>query len=323
VGPVGRPADNARRSVDIGAQLWRRRLVGFGRVFTIPKDSQGSSDAYLDLVQDVLLGRFTPDDLLKPIRRPTRLVSRMVFDLLASRGLHVGGSASEDVQGVENGVVWPQNAMTMVGRRRLGNLRDCIEDVVKNDVAGDIIETGVWRGGASIFGRAVLRSLGVPDRRVWLADSFAGLPVADTERFPGDHDAFPFHAVDVLAVPLEDVRANFERFRLLDDQVCFLRGWFKDTLPGLTNERWAVLRLDGDLYESTIQALESLYPNLSVGGYVIVDDYLVVPNCKRAVDDYRSQHGIVDPLQDIDGSGVFWRRRPAPAAPTAHAAGTS
>lgn len=272
-----------------------------------------SRDAYLDLVADVLLGRFAPDGVLTPIRRPDRRSSRAVFDVLARRGLRLGTAVPKDVAGAEAGVAWPWHALTMVGRGRLENLRHCIEQVVETDVPGDVIETGVWRGGASIFARAVLQSLDVRNRTVWLADSFAGLPAPDVERFPEDHDAFPFHEYGELAVSLRDVQANFERFRLLDDQVRFLRGWFKDTLPTLTDERWAVLRLDGDLYESTIQALESLYPNLSPGGYVIVDDYLSVPNCKRAVDDYRARHDIGDRIEDIDGSGVFWCRSGAEA----------
>jgi hypothetical protein len=105
-----------------------------------------------------------------------------------------------------------------------------------------------------------------------------------------------------------DVRANFERFDLMGDNVRFLAGWFKDTLPGLTDQTWAVIRLDGDMYESTIDGIANLYPRLSVGGWVIVDDYKTIEPCRRAIDDYRAQNGIDEPLVDGDWQSVMWRR---------------
>jgi hypothetical protein len=90
-------------------------------------------------------------------------------------------------------------------------------------------------------------------------------------------------------VSLKEVRRNFERYGLLDDRVQFLVGWFEDTLPTATIERLAVLRLDGDMYSSTHHVLSALYPRLSVGGYVIVDDYYL-DTCRAAITDYRAQH---------------------------------
>lgn len=101
---------------------------------------------------------------------------------------------------------------------------------------------------------------------------------------------------------------NFQEYGLLDQQVRFLKGWFRDTLPKAPIERLAVLRLDGDMYESTREALEHLYPRLSPGGYLIVDDYHVVPGCRRAVDEFRKQRHVTEKIVDIDGSGVFWQR---------------
>ena len=115
------------------------------------------------------------------------------------------------------------------------------------------------------------------------------------------------HAAPVLAVTQEQVKANFERYGLLDDQVRFIPGWFKDTLHKAPIEQISVLRLDGDLYESTIQALEPLYPKLSPGGYCIIDDYNL-EYCRKAVADYRSQHGITAEIIDIDGYGAYWRK---------------
>jgi hypothetical protein len=151
----------------------------------------------------------------------------------------------------EEGLDHPVLAHTMVGLRRLDNIQFCVEDALAAGVPGDLIETGVWRGGASIFMRAILQAHQVADRNVWVADSFQGLPPPDEEKYPADKGDQHYLAPH-LAVSLETVKANFARYDLLDDQVCFLPGWFKDTLPVAPIERIAVMRLDGDMYESTI-----------------------------------------------------------------------
>lgn len=201
----------------------------------------------------------------------------------------------------------PQRAHTMIGPQRLDNLQFCVEDTLKQNVPGDLIETGVWRGGATIFMRAILKAYGVEDRCVWVADSFEGLPPPDAEKYP--HDAGDVHHTkEELAIPLEDVKANFGRYGLLDGQVRFLKGWFRDTLPEAPIERLAVIRLDGDMYESTMDGLTNLYPNLSPGGYLIVDDYGSVPACRQAVHDYREAHSIDDEIRSVDWSAVYWKR---------------
>jgi O-methyltransferase len=205
----------------------------------------------------------------------------------------------------EEGRDWPSYADTMIGLRRLDNLQACIESVLHDDVPGDLIETGVWRGGACIFMRGVLRAYGVGERRVYVADSFQGLPAPDPEKYP--HDAGDVHhRCSFLAVSEEAVQRNFERYGLLDEQVVFLKGWFKDTLPKADIDALAVLRLDGDMYESTMDALNALYPKLSRGGYCIIDDY-VLPNCRKAVEDYRAAHAITAAILPIDGTACYWR----------------
>ena len=205
------------------------------------------------------------------------------------------------------GLDWPADAETMIGLQRLDNLRYCITGVIREGVPGDLIETGVWRGGAAIFMRAVLKAYGDTERTVWAADSFRGLPKPEPTRYAAD--AGDIHwAWKQLAVPLEEVKRNFARYDLLDDQVRFLVGWFRDTLRTAPIERLAVLRLDGDMYESTIDALRYLYSKLSVGGYALVDDYGNVPACKAAVDDHRAEHGITEDIRRIDWTGVFWQR---------------
>jgi hypothetical protein len=205
------------------------------------------------------------------------------------------------------GRIWPRVAHTMIGLKRLDNLEFCIEKVITNGVPGDLIETGVWRGGATIFMRAALKAYGVTDRCVWVADSFEGLPPPDTGKYPHDKGDTLYEARE-LVVSLEDVKANFDRYGLLDDQVRFLKGWFRDTLPAAPIEHLAVLRLDGDMYESTMDTLINLYPKLSEGGYVIVDDYGAIPACRQAVHDYRSANSITEEIREIDWTGIFWQK---------------
>ena len=201
---------------------------------------------------------------------------------------------------------WPSVAHTMVGLERLHNVQHCVEDVIAGGVPGDLIETGVWRGGVCIFLRALLAAHGVTDRTVWVADSFEGIPDS-TEGDPRDQLIALDRFNDVLAVPLEEVQENFRRYGLLDEQVRFLPGWFSDTLPAAPIERLAVLRLDGDLYGSTMDALTNLYPKVSVGGYVIIDDY-IIKACREAVHEYRDSAGIQDEIVTIDECGVYWQR---------------
>ncbi len=205
---------------------------------------------------------------------------------------------------------YPANAMTMMGYERLTNIQRCIEDVTARDVPGDLIEAGVWRGGGTILMAALLKVHRESDRTVWVADSFAGLPLPDAERYPADAGS-RVHLQTYLAVSLADVKRNFRRYGLLDDSLRFAPGWFRDTLPALDVHCWAVVRIDGDMYESTYCALEHLYPRLSLGGYVIIDDYGAVSASEKATNDYRSAQGISEEIQRIDWTGVYWRKTSA------------
>lgn len=194
----------------------------------------------------------------------------------------------------------------MVGLKRLANVRHCVEAVLADNIPGDLIETGSWRGGTTIYMRAILAAHGVSDRTVWVADSFEGLPEYDG-RFDADIGD-PHHTRAELAITVDDVRENFRRYDLLDDQVRFLVGWFADTLPSAPIDTLSVLRLDGDMYASTMDALTALYDRVSPGGFVIVDDYGAVPACAKAIHDFRDERGISDPIEEIDWTGVFWRK---------------
>ena len=196
----------------------------------------------------------------------------------------------------------------MIGMKRLDHVEHCVRDVLRRNVPGDLVETGVWRGGASILMRGVLKAYGDTSRSVWVVDSFEGLPRANPDLCPDDAGDRLADFNDYLGVPLERVQANFERYNLLDAQVRFLKGWFRDTLPSAPIGRIAVLRLDGDMYESTMDSFTNLYDKVQVGGYIIVDDYGALANCRSAVNDFRKSRGILDPIQPIDWTGVFWQR---------------
>ncbi len=203
---------------------------------------------------------------------------------------------------------WPQNAHTMVGLARLNNLHAVVEDVIRRGVPGHVIETGVWRGGACILMRAILKAHGVTDRDVYVCDSFEGLPPPNPELYPADAGD-RHHTFAQLAVSLDDVKHHFDVYGLLDAKVKFLKGWFKDTLPTIpADTKFAVVRLDGDMYESTMDGLRNLYDKLSVGGYMIVDDYGAVAACAKAIEDFRSERGITDQIHTIDWTGVYWQR---------------
>jgi hypothetical protein len=267
---------------------------------------------YLDLLKKTLSFSLWPEPPL-PLStfnhaRPAwkRGLIAVAERLSGAAGLAIVKPARVTAAEREEGRNWPSYADTMIGLRRLDNLQECIESVLRDEVPGDLIETGVWRGGACIFMRGVLRAYGVEDRRLYVADSFQGLPAPDAEKYPRDAgDVHHLHSF--LAVSEEQVRRNFERYGLLDERVVFLKGWFRDTLPSAAIGRLSILRLDGDMYESTMDALNALYPKLSPGGYCIIDDY-VLPNCRQAVDDYRRKEGIRTPIVDIDGTGSYWRR---------------
>ena len=205
------------------------------------------------------------------------------------------------------------HALTLVPISRLNNIQYCVEDVIRNNVPGDMIEAGVWRGGTAIFMRAVLAAHNA-DRRVWVADSFEGLPEPDANTHPIEAKAHDNKLMkDVyhhFAVDIEQVRQNFSRFGLLDESVQFLKGWFKDTLPTAPIDRLSVIRLDGDYYESTMDCLVNLYDNLSPGGYLVVDDYGQDDwtYCRKAVDEFRLAKQIADPMIKVDSTCYFWQR---------------
>jgi hypothetical protein len=234
-------------------------------------------------------------------------VSRtLVYRALRRRSLRIVQINLFDESAREEGKDWPMFGYTMIGRKRLSNIQFCIENILEHNVEGGFVECGVWRGGASIFARAVLDAQGGTDRTVWLADSFRGMPVRTSEDDLSDRDLTNDNSYS--AVSLEEVRANFARFDLLSDQVKFLKGWFCDTLPHAPIGKIAILRLDGDYYNSTMDPLKSLYDRVSIGGYIIVEDYNIFTSCRKAVADFCVKRSIKPDLRQIDSWSVFWQK---------------
>ena len=263
------------------------------------------ADLYLDLLKRVLT-RSLFEAEIRPVQPHGRLAS-VLFEpmkrLASAAGMQIVRELPIDPAVREVGGDWPADAETMIGLERLDNLHELLRVVLDDGVPGDFLEAGVWRGGASIFARAVLAVYGEGDRCVWLADSFQGLPKPTLTADQGDrHWTF-----DQLAVSVEEVRRNFTRYGLLDDRVRFLEGWFSDTLPSAPISRLCILRLDGDMYESTMDGLV-LYDKVSPRGYVIVDDYDAVDGCRLAVDEFRSSRAIADPLVHVGGGCIYWRK---------------
>jgi O-methyltransferase len=243
---------------------------------------------YVDLLEQSLLNAIYGEDPLAA--RFKGLLQRIRHPIATRRGT----------------IYWPPRAHTMLSPARLRNLRDLVERTLREGIPGAYLEAGVWRGGACILMRGVLAAHGVADRRVYVADSFAGLPPPDP-RFPADRKD-RLHLFGELAVSEEQVRKNFAAYGLLDDQVVFLKGLFADTLPKLSNQTFALIRLDGDMYGSTLSALEALYDRLSPKGFVIIDDYGALRNCAKAVDDFVARRGLRIDMQRIDESGRWWQK---------------
>lgn len=273
---------------------------------------------YLDLLRSCLCGSLYEESGWEVLRekylstrsqdigfRLKAVIWNGLIRFLGRRNKQIVEIRQMDLQKREMGTDWPFIGMTMIGHRRMKHLECCVLSVLDRKIPGDFLEAGVWRGGSAILMKAVLDLRGERSRRVICADSFRGLPrptsPKDVQLASPDLSSDPY-----LAVSLNQVRRNFERFGLYDDQVEFIEGWFCDSLVKAQVGPLAILRIDCDLYESTRDVLNALYSKVGTGGIVIVDDYASWPACKVAVDEFRLAHQIQEPLQKIDEHGVFW-----------------
>jgi O-methyltransferase len=289
-------SDDAARLLDAQAHLAAARPPGAAGA---GPDAETLRVAYLDLLKLSLCDLAGTTSTSVGAMPGGRVMSRE----LSGDGLRLRAA----------GMDWPLQGLTMVGLGRLDDLQACVESVVADGVHGDLIEAGAWRGGASILMRATLDALG-DERTVWVADSFQGFPEAQAP----DDGSIDLGAFDFLRVSLAEVRDSFARFGC-ERGVRFVPGFFQDTLGALGGERWAIVRLDADSYEATREALRRLYPGLAAGGQLIVDDYGSFEGCRRAVDEFRAEHGIAEPLRAVDSTCVRWRREHEGAGPPATA----
>ena len=275
------------------------------------ESSSGAAGRYLELLKRTLTYTLWPEPLtpIEHLNADRPLIKRAIVSSLAGAlrltGYQLARQVAPSWEERRDGAIWPYCADTMMGLTRLTHLQHCIETVLNEHIPGDLIETGVWRGGGCIFMRGVLAAYGVTDRKVFVADSFRGFPAITMAQDAGDEPE-RFHSY--IAVSEATVRENFRRYGLLDDQVVFLNGFFSETLPNAPIRQLAILRLDGDMYASTWDALTALYPKLAPGGFCIVDDYGAVPACRQAVLDYRAQHAIDEDVEVIDWAGACWRK---------------
>lgn len=267
-------------------------------------------ELYLDLLKKALTRALVAQTVERHTVEPVGLKSKVVASvnrLLRSQNVEVvrliHTSEKDYLESGHAATNRAESAETMLGTRQLDQMQMCIRDVIEKQVPGDLLEAGVWRGGMTIFMRGCLKALQVSDRTVWVVDSFEGLPTIDRQK-----DFFAWDQGD-MAVGLESVKANFSRYGLLDDQVVFLKGYFSDTLPGSKIGPLAILRVDADLYTSTLDVLENLYSRLSPGGYAIFDDYHNLPDCKRAIEEFRAKESITEPVITIDQRAVYWQKR--------------
>jgi len=286
-----------------------------------------------------------------------RVVANFIYQdpsLLVNDGSRLRLGTGFDLDDRVKGFDAPTEAHTMIGLRRLENLQACMDKTLGDNVPGDYLEAGSYRGGAAIFMRAFLKAHQVKDRRVFACDTFrsfrpklppqpilgviqalAAIPYRPWKRcyfrflescnrgssFPRDETPSDDwidltlwqlrHSRVLTNLPdnsLELVRSRFASYGLLDDQVVFLEGLFADTFPEAPIDQLAVLRLDGDTYESTKQPLDLLYPKISTRGFCIVDDYQTFESCRQAVDEYRANNDIVDKIIAIDRNGVYWQK---------------
>jgi hypothetical protein len=202
--------------------------------------------------------------------------------------------------------------LTLLTRGQLDLIEQSVLSLEQRGIAGDYIEAGVWRGGVIVLLRALLDAYDIPGRKVFAADSFAGIP-KNLRAVNDPVDAW----TDRWIAPVDEVKQNIERFGLLDDRVRFLVGFFANSLKTLADEQFALVRLDSDSYDSVETSLNELYPRLSLGGILIIDDWHLV-GCKQAVMDYRARHGVRDEIHEHDGN-AWWvkgRTHSFPRLPT-------
>lgn len=281
---------------------------------TTEQDPTASIEArmYLDLLKKCLTRQIFDDDDFEIVPRSRSLkgrVARRAMQLLASRNLRLVRRGQTRVEDKIEGIGWPAKAETMMGVRRLDWLESTVVQIVSENIPGDFFEAGCWRGGAVIFLLGALRALRQTGRVVWAADSFAGYPAPTASSSEADHLLWERH--DYFAVSRADFEQNVARYGLGGDALRVLEGFFDQSIPKAPIERLAMIRIDIDGYEGVSAVLDLLYPKLSPGGFVVVDE-LEVAGCKRAIDEFFARNGLdkaqILPIQQKKTKAAYWRK---------------
>lgn len=201
-----------------------------------------------------------------------------------------------------------EQKLTEVDVIRCNHLWDVLETIHKDKVLGDLVETGVYKGGTSLI-MAQANKFFKMGKTLWCCDSFEGCPDPKETKL-GAHKE-ELHGKGDFSCPQDTVETNLRKFDLLDNNVKFVKGWFEDTMPSLPVNQIALLRFDGDLYSSTLDVLNNLYDKVSKGGFVIIDDYCLVA-CKDAVTEFLEERNLTitlnPPIGTTDSCGSWWRK---------------
>jgi len=206
---------------------------------------------------------------------------------------------------------------TMVSYQGLSNVYKLSKIIEKNETKGAFVECGVWKGGCAAIMGFVSKKAG-SNRKIWLFDSFEGLPEPTKEdgfmakEYSKNKIEGRLETIEKCVGPIKEVNnIFFEILKLKKEDIVIKRGWFQNTLPKAKSEIGpiAILRLDGDWYESTKVCLDNLYDNVIFGGYIIIDDYDYWEGCKKAVDEFLEERKINVNFIRICKSGVYFQVR--------------
>ena len=306
-GEFDAPEDEIRGDVE---QL-AARLAGHGLVEVVEAEAAPIRDRYLSLLKKSVANLLYPELELQ-IRHLQEGASGLSGIALERFQRDIAerwpAEHARLLDAKQQGLAPLRSAHTMIGLARLRNIEHCAEQVFADGIAGDFLEAGVCKGGATIFMRGLQIAYGEGSRKTWVVDSFEGVPPSID---PADA-RYGFHLDEAcspwLACGEAAVRDHFARYGLLDTRVEFVPGWLAESLPGAGIGDLAILRIDVDLYSATRDCLDLLYDKVVPGGFVIVDDYGQLGCCRDAVDDFRERRGVAEPIRWIDGSGIYWRK---------------
>ncbi|MFT3908924.1 MAG: TylF/MycF/NovP-related O-methyltransferase [Ferruginibacter sp.] len=199
---------------------------------------------------------------------------------------------------------------SMAGVERMFSLYTAVNYILSNNIKGDFVECGVWRGGSAMMIAKVLLSHNITDRKIFLYDTFEGMTAPTTEDVSTtgvdattmlEQNKFSKDSRVWCYADLNDVQKNMRSTGFSQEKIVYVKGKVEETIPGnMPNENIALLRLDTDWYESTKHELIHLFPKLQIKGVLIIDDYGHWEGCKKAVDEYFEEHKINMLLNRVD-----------------------